>query len=169
MQKNDEIETAKFGQHPIFVPFISINGKGHIHMQAVQTIMTEKVRSWNMTLSNIPARVINKTNCQLPPDFWCTDSTITNECFSTNGCTNYLKLIYGKPIHIRILYKTGADSWQKYFNKYLNPNLIKSNRNNRENKGKFLLEMEPFGNSIESNCNQKCQERIAFEVIFCLN
>lgn len=172
LQKYDEIETTKFGHHLSFVPYIFINGKSHLHMQAMQTIMTEKIRSWKMTLlrNPLPHTFTKKvlTNCQIPPDFWCTDSTITMECYTSSGCTNYLRLIYGKPIRIRVLYQGGADSWQKYFNEYLNPNLIKSDRFSRDNKGKFVLELEPIGNTIELDCDQNCQQRVAFEVLFCL-
>lgn len=135
-------------------------------MQAIQTIMPEKVRAWNMTLSQVLTQKVpkNTMDCQIPPDFWCADSAITNDCYTDVGCADYFRLIYGKPIHIRVLYRSGSDSWQKYLNNYLRPNFLKPNALTRENKGKFILEIEPLGNTIEENCDVNCQKQIAFEV-----
>uniref|UniRef100_A0A915D416 Uncharacterized protein n=1 Tax=Ditylenchus dipsaci TaxID=166011 RepID=A0A915D416_9BILA len=50
LQKADETETSKILSTPRFVPFISINGVGHIHMQAHQMILNEKVKAWDSTV-----------------------------------------------------------------------------------------------------------------------
>ncbi|KAI1718412.1 gamma interferon inducible lysosomal thiol reductase (GILT) domain-containing protein [Ditylenchus destructor] len=168
LQKVDEIETGKIlSKRPHrFVPHIAVNGFGHIHVQAIQMVLAEKIRAWNHTVAYLPPQNQNvASSCHTPPDFWCSEASITNACFNPQGCANYLREIYGKPIHIRVIYNSRLPASRRYVLGYVKPHFVTFT--DRHNQGKFVLDLEPaaIAPSLLSSCDAACQEQAFQECI----
>lgn len=176
LQKQDEVETTRIlpSRMKHFVPFISINGKGHLHMQAYQLIMADKLRAWNSTLSTptnrqqqrVPPQDVNTSShystCHSPPDFWCSDIAITTECFSLKGCSDYLKGVYGKPVEFQILYNPQLPSSRSYLLQYIkphfltNPSPLYTSTSLAEIDGKYSVELAPVPTPNGTQAVEEC-------------
>ncbi|KAI6188319.1 GILT-like protein F37H8.5 [Aphelenchoides besseyi] len=153
LQRDDEAATRQILSQPRFVPFISINGKSHIHMQAMQMVLAEKIKSWNMSLQHIvPSTYPPTSKCDYPSDFWCSDSTITQECFNSAGCANYENAINGQPLRFTIFYRSDDPQSRSYVLNYIKRHfLLNSAENQRRTIGKATVELEPA-----ATLNQPC-------------
>jgi len=157
LQKLDEIETSKILNNPRFVPNIGINDRAHIHMQAYQMFIGDKVKIWNRTLSLIAPTNTPPSRCELPPDFWCSDPSFTQECYNPTGCSSYYNTIYGRPVSIKAVYDSNMKHSVDYILHYLKPQFHKD--------PKVILELEP---TPTPKCNVKtkeCQEHALQECV----
>jgi hypothetical protein len=174
LQRHDEVETSTILSTPRFVPFIGINGRSHIHMQAYQLFLGEKVKIWNNTLSTIAPTNSRPSRCQLPPDFWCSDSVFTSECYTASGCSAYQQASFGKPIQLKIIYDSSNKDSVDYVLRYIRPHFLKD--------GRVTVEIEPSPtprcSTSDPNCSdhaiQECVASKVFDplerrtILFCL-
>jgi hypothetical protein len=165
LEKTAEIETQKILTTPRFVPFISVNGHAHIHMQSYQLMMTEKIQIWNSSVNRFRSpSAARPSQCQSPPDFWCSDPLITSECYNANGCSSYQRVIYGKPLHIRIIYNSQLPNSRMYILHYLRTNVLR----NAISSQKVIVELEPTALSSRAQCDSPqspCYEQALQECV----
>uniref|UniRef100_A0A915D5R9 Uncharacterized protein n=1 Tax=Ditylenchus dipsaci TaxID=166011 RepID=A0A915D5R9_9BILA len=111
------------------------------------------------------SQTASTSKCNLPPDFWCSDPTIISECYTASGCSQYLNAIYGKPIHITVIYNPQLAVSRRYVLGYLKPHFV--DRTNTQNEGKALLELEPAPIVAPnlSQCDGGCQEQALQECV----
>uniref|UniRef100_A0A914CBC3 Uncharacterized protein n=1 Tax=Acrobeloides nanus TaxID=290746 RepID=A0A914CBC3_9BILA len=138
LQKKDELKTKQFF-HGKFVPFISLQNYGHIHMQAYQMMLKEKILMWNNTIHTGPSSNVAPSKCQIPPDFWCSDKESANECYNQGICDLYMNAIYGKPLLFRIIYDSALEESREYIARYIQSWFIRKT----DNKVKIVLEPTP--------------------------
>uniref|UniRef100_A0A914Y0F2 Uncharacterized protein n=1 Tax=Panagrolaimus superbus TaxID=310955 RepID=A0A914Y0F2_9BILA len=157
LQRHDEVETRSVLSTPRFVPFISINGRSHIHMQAYQLFLGDKIPIWNRTLSTIAPTNSRASRCQLPPDFWCSDPSFTNECYNSAGCSAYERAAYGKPIKLKIIYDSSLKHSVDYILHYIKPHFSKD--------GRVTVEIEPTPISRCAASDPSCSDHAIQECV----
>uniref|UniRef100_A0A1I8AY73 Uncharacterized protein n=1 Tax=Meloidogyne hapla TaxID=6305 RepID=A0A1I8AY73_MELHA len=161
-QIEDEHNTKQIlTQKPRFVPFMSYNGFSHIQIQSsLQLFFVEKMRHWNKTiggneennqLQNIDSDTnerlrttkSNPKECHFPPEFWCIDPKISQQCFNKELCNQQFKSIYGRPINFKIIFNSKFEESRNYLNKYILNNLLNI-KTLKLNNGKMFVELEPL-------------------------
>lgn len=138
---------------PRFVPYISVNGYGHIHMQAYQMVLADKLRAWNSSLNSMALRRVAPSRCQSPPDFWCSDPSITADCYNPSGCSAYMGAIYGKPIHIKVIYNSQLPSSRQYVLRYIKPNFMRTAGTTYVKPSQSVIELEPTALAAGAQCS----------------
>uniref|UniRef100_A0A1I7Y5Z0 Saposin A-type domain-containing protein n=1 Tax=Steinernema glaseri TaxID=37863 RepID=A0A1I7Y5Z0_9BILA len=129
LQQEDEKETQTIlTNEPRFVPYIKFGDKPALHMQYYQLFLDTKIAAMSSTLRSLSprSRTPPTSKCTTPPDFWCSTSDITKECFNENGCTTYLNTIYGQPIDLTIIYDSSEPTSRHYITNYIAKHLIQS-------------------------------------------
>lgn len=81
------------------VPWIVINNRSFVEMQAYQMMLATKLQLW-LDADETP----QLSSCQLPSDFWCDNPNISAECFDKQLCSHYSNAIYEQPIQLTIVY-----------------------------------------------------------------
>uniref|UniRef100_A0A7E4ZWC0 Saposin A-type domain-containing protein n=1 Tax=Panagrellus redivivus TaxID=6233 RepID=A0A7E4ZWC0_PANRE len=159
LQKHDEAETAKILARPRFVPFIALGGRSHIHMQAYQMFLGDKLKIWNETLHRYPQPAkVTPTRCSVPFDFWCSDPAIINECGSQAICTAYQREIQNKRLEYRIIYDSTLTNSVQYILGYVKNVLLRDST-------KVLVRLEPTPTPNCDNRQQNCADHAVQECI----
>lgn len=95
------------------------------------------------------------SRCQLPPDFWCSSTSISDDCYTQQGCNDYKKKIWNKPIHLKIIYDSKVQMSRNYILNYIQQYFLTLNSKwERENAGKVIIELEPSAIILQNNVNK---------------
>ncbi|KAI6242783.1 Gamma-interferon-inducible lysosomal thiol reductase [Aphelenchoides fujianensis] len=130
-----------------FVPFIALNGRSHLHMQAVQMMLPSKLKAWKQILSAPNGNAPN-SSCNSMPDFWCSSPEITQECFNEAGCRNHQNAVWGRPINLKLVFRSDNHQARSYVMNYVKRYFLSSE--NSRIKGKATFELEARGLAPES-------------------
>uniref|UniRef100_A0A914WNQ4 Uncharacterized protein n=1 Tax=Plectus sambesii TaxID=2011161 RepID=A0A914WNQ4_9BILA len=113
MQKNTE---SIFPKRHSLVPWIELNGRSLPEIQVYQLFLAEKLKIWanNNAGPHTQTSTATASKCRTPPDFWCDDDFITNECFDKGKCNAYRANTLGRPIKITVILSSHCKNSQQF-------------------------------------------------------